>query len=194
MGSNNVSVTFTNSLDSEFTLGKLNDGFAVTTQSQDMRFIQSVSSPLAGNGSQTLSVEQVNTFVDSVKSASPLGSALANPSGCIAVSVVWTCYALGLRFGISADISSTRIDAVGGTLANALNQLPGFNVSPPSPSVTWSYLVDNSPDAPGKWIQPSSLTAPLTVSFPGNAGFELVLTPVVDESSIQLQCQVQMAT
>lgn len=191
--SNSINISFGNDLDSEFTLGRLNDGFSAPTLSQDMQITSSVAAPLAAQTIQTLSVEQENTLVDSLESASPLASAIANPSGCATVSVVWTSYPLGIRFGILAVISSGRVDAVGGTFAGAINGLLGTNIPAPSPTLSWSYMMDNTPDQPVTWIQPQSATATITPAFPSSPGFQLRITPAVTDTSIQIGCHVQTA-
>jgi len=190
MADNSFYITFKNSLDTEFTLGKLNDGFSNPELAQDMRFTQTVSSPLSGGDSQTLAVEQVDTFVDAVKNYIPLAAAVANPSGRVSASVVWTCYPLELRFGISATIDATRLEAVGNSYANDVG-ITGISVSPPAPDLSWSYMMDSSPDQPVTWITPDVPTAPLTRSFTANPGFCLSIVPIVEENSIQIQSEIK---
>jgi hypothetical protein len=189
---NSLTITFTNSLDTEFTLGNSKDGFSNPILAQDMRFTQSVSSPLYGNSGQTLAVEQDDTFVDDLKSMSPVAALAANPSGRLSVAVVWTCYPLQLRFGIAAAIDATRLDALGGTLAGAAGMIPGVNVSPPSPVLSWRYMMDSTPDQPVTWIAPEPATAPVTIAYPANPGFQLSITPIVGETSMDIQCTVQV--
>lgn len=190
MANNSLYITFKNSLETEFTLGNLNDGFSNPVLAQDMRFTQTVSSPLSGGDSQTLAVEEVDTFVDSLKNYIPIAAAAANPSGRVSTSVVWTCYPLKLRFGISAVIDATRLEAIGASYANDVG-VTGISISPPSPDVSWSYMMDSAPDQPVSWITPDVATAPLTKSFTANPGFHLSIVPIVEENSIQIQCEIK---
>lgn len=187
-----ISVTFSNLLDSDFTLGKANDGFPPPTLSQDMAITRSVASPLT-SVNQSVVVVQENTFLDAVKDVSMVTAVATNPSGSASFSVVWTNYTLGIRFGISASAETTRLDALGRTASSIVNIIPGVNVPAPSPTFNWSYLLDATPDQPGTWIAPTSLTAPQEPVCPGKPGYKLVITPTVDDYSLNVQCQIQSA-
>jgi hypothetical protein len=167
-----MTLDFTNQLSSAFTLGKINDGFTCSL-SKDMGLVQSVSSPLPANGgNQSLYIAQGDSTLDQLKQLSPIAEIIST-SGNATASVVWTNYDLKIRFGLSASIDTS-------VLENVLSPL-GLD-----PTLTWSYMLDATPDQPVNWVQPNQ-TAPLTVTL---QSYTLSITPAVnsDAGTIYITC------
>jgi len=189
---NEIKLVFSSLLESNFTLGKLNDGFPSPTLSQDMTIKENIVSPLTLVGNQTLIIGQDETFVDWLKTQSIAGSLAANPSGGATASVVWTNYDLKLRFGLSASISATRWQAVKAA-AESIIDIFG-TASAPAPTLTWSYMLDCAPDQPVEWIEVTSPNTAITRNFPCNPAYQLWIQPVIGTYTINVAAQVQPST
>jgi hypothetical protein len=187
---NTIKLVFSTLVTSEFTLGKNNRGYPRPTLAQDMVIQEDITSPLIGNN-QTLVIGQEPTIVDGLKLSSIAGSLAANPSGSASVSVVWTNYQLALRFGLSAAISTSRLDAVKAAVESEFTL--GL-ASAPAPELTWSYMMDCAPDQPVVWMKADSLTTGLTRGFPCNSAYQLFIQPVVGEYTINVAAQVQLSS
>jgi hypothetical protein len=188
--SNQLSITFSNMLPSSFEFAK-SDGWPAPDMSQDMMISRGLSSPLSGQN-QTLLIAQEQTFVDSLKNQSIVGSAIANPSGCVSTSVVWTNYTIGIRFGINASIQVSRFQSVETVLSHALSYV--MDTDPPDPTLVWQYMLDNAPDKPVNWSSPPGLANPVSVNCPGSPQYQLVINPTVSSNSLDIQCQIQQSS
>jgi hypothetical protein len=178
---NQIKLTFSNLLDSDFTFGKVADGFPPPTLSQDMSIVEALVSPLTSVGTQSLVIGESETFVDWVESQSPLGSLIANPVGAASASVVWTNYALKLRFGLSATIAPSHLDNV--------PLVVGYQ--PPPAAITWAYMMDCVPDQPVQWLTAKSPKTGFTQRFPCNPSYQLVVEPIVGDFTIHVAAQIQ---
>lgn len=162
-----------------FTLGHLNDGASYTVN-RPLELTASVASPLSPQGVlQNVVVVEGNSIADSIISIGDdwnfVSEGVDLGSGYGSVSVVWTCYDLGVRFGVLVTVRTNGAE-------ESLS---------PSSTASWQYMLDSSPDQPPSWVCPSE-TQPIQNLPQGPVA--LTILPSVQPGDVSLACQIADAS
>jgi hypothetical protein len=154
---NFVTINLVNATTSNFTFGTENDGFTFSNPPL-VEASQTPTSPLYANTNQSLTI-------------GPSGGSITTDligSSPFITSIIYTCDALKLRFGIQANyLASTNI-------------LPLVSVAP---HITWQYLIDSNVGQTPDWIQPANPTGYFQTTVQGADGnsYTFSLSPSIGE-------------